>query len=42
VFASASTDGGRSWSPAAPLNVPNSNTKFDAVVGRCELNSFDP
>jgi|AntAceMinimDraft_1070359.scaffolds.fasta_scaffold98512_1 hypothetical protein len=32
VFASASTDGGRSWSRAAPLNVPNSNTKFDAIV----------
>lgn len=32
VFASSSVDGGRTWSPAAPLNVPNSNTKLDAIV----------
>lgn len=32
VFASASVDGGRTWTPAAPLNVPNANTKFDAIV----------
>ena len=32
VFASASTDSGSTWTAAAPLNVPNSNTKFDAIV----------
>ncbi|KAK3267000.1 hypothetical protein CYMTET_24412, partial [Cymbomonas tetramitiformis] len=28
VFQAQSTDAGRTWQPAAPINVPNPNTKF--------------
>jgi len=34
VFAAASHDSGRTWGAATPLNVPNPNTKFDAIVLR--------
>jgi len=33
-FAASSYDSGRTWSAPAPLNVPNPNTRFDAIALR--------
>jgi len=32
VFAASSYDSGLTWSAPAPLNVPNPNTRFDAIA----------